>query len=84
MNNISETQGWTISTYPEANLSEQPVNPAPVRDVTISSLNRGYVVKVGCHSFAFETVDGFLLKLGEYLKDPIGTEDKWFKGELFK
>jgi hypothetical protein len=53
-----------------------------IREVSIKQLNYGYIVGVGCHNFAFETPDKLIEKLGEYLKDPQGTENKWFKGDL--
>ena len=63
-----------------------PMAAAPsgnVRDIAIVKLNYGYVVTVGCHKFAIETPETVIAKLGEYLKDPLGTEMKWFEGKLF-
>jgi hypothetical protein len=53
------------------------------RDLTIKHLHHGYIVEVDCHRFAFETVDRMLKYVGEYLKDPIATEKKWWNKELF-
>jgi hypothetical protein len=56
----------------------------PLRSINIEPLNRGYVVRVGCQTFAIGTKKLLLVKLTEYLTDPQGTESKWNKGELFK
>jgi hypothetical protein len=53
------------------------------RDLTIKHLHHGYIVEVDCHRFAFETVDRMMKYVGEYLKDPSGTEKKWWNKELF-
>ena len=65
--------------------------PQPVQDggsrartVVIEPMHYGYVVKLDCHNFAFESVDRALNYVTEYLKDPQGTEEKWWKKELFK
>lgn len=54
------------------------------RNVLIRPLHNGYVVKLDCHEFAFETSERAMKYVGEYLKDPHGTEQKWWKKELFK
>jgi hypothetical protein len=55
----------------------------PLRSINIEPLNRGFVVRVGCQSFAIGTKRLLIDKLTQYLSDPQGTEDKWNKGELF-
>lgn len=54
------------------------------RTVVIEPMHYGYVVKLDCHKFAFESADRALKYITEYLKDPQGTEQKWWKHELFK
>ena len=53
------------------------------RTVVIKPMHYGYIVKLDCHEFAFESVDRALKYISEYLKDPTGTEEKWWKNELF-
>ena len=53
------------------------------RTIVIEPMNYGYIVKLDCHKFAFESVDKALKYISEYLKDPQGTEEKWWKRELF-
>lgn len=55
----------------------------PLRSINIEPLNRGYVVRVGCQTFAIGSKKLLLAKLTEYLTDPQGTENKWNNGELF-
>jgi hypothetical protein len=71
---------------------EERAAPQPVQDrgtylprtVVIEPMHHGYVVKLDCHKFAFESADRALKYVTEYLKDPQGTEEKWWKKELFK
>jgi hypothetical protein len=70
---------------------EERLDPQPVQDggsrartVVIEPMHYGYVVKLDCHKFAFESADRALKYITEYLKDPQGTEQKWWKHELFK
>jgi hypothetical protein len=53
-----------------------------IREIRISQLDFGYVVNVGCQSFAIESAEKLLEKLAEYIKEPAKTEEKWFKTRL--
>ena len=55
-----------------------------MRDVNIKELSRGFVVKVGCQSYAFVTKAEMIEKLIEYINNPTETECKWNNGELFE
>jgi hypothetical protein len=35
-----------------------------IRDVKINQVNYGYIVKIGCHTFVFETAERLIEKLG--------------------
>lgn len=74
-------------------LDEQPVADCPEglqgfvsryigREIRICPLNVGYMVQMDCHRFAFENLEKLMLYLDMYLKDPKGTEEKWFAGKL--
>lgn len=52
------------------------------RRIKIEPLNHGYVVWVGCHKFAFESLDYMLQLINDYYKDPGAIEAKWHNGEL--
>lgn len=53
------------------------------RNISIRALNAGYIVDVGCHSFAIETKESLIDKLTQYINNPRATERKWDRGELF-
>jgi len=53
-------------------------NIDPVRyGILIEPLNYGFKVKVGCQNFAIESVDKLIKNIEAYLKDPIGTQNRW-------
>jgi hypothetical protein len=54
-----------------------------IRQINIEELNRGYIVKVGCHNFAISTKDELTRLLVKYINEPIKTEKLWFDGKLF-
>lgn len=53
-----------------------------IREISISELNYGYLVRVGCHSFAVESSETLLDALKEYILNPSLTEEKWYKNEF--
>jgi len=64
----------------------QPDYPKPlntIRPITIEQLNHGYVVKVGCQTFAIESATHLISKLEAYITNPAKTEQKWQEGVLF-
>jgi len=60
-----------------------PAQPNAIKQITIRQLNHGYIVDVGCHTFAIEGATNLISKLAEYITEPIKTEEKWFAGKLF-
>lgn len=54
-----------------------------IKQINIEEVNRGYIVRVGCHTFAIGTKAELTSKLAEYINEPLKTEEKWFSGELF-
>jgi hypothetical protein len=54
-----------------------------IRELRIEQLNNGYIVHVGCHSFAFHTKKKMLKYINSYVNDPNEAERKWVAGELF-
>ncbi len=81
--------GESFETSDEIDISEDARRPLAddrdnkIRDIHIKEVHRGYIVDIGCHKFAISTGDELIKKLGEYVKSPSKTEEKWFKGELF-
>jgi hypothetical protein len=50
----------------------------------ISHVNNGFIVRMGCQQFVFETYDKMSKYLKMYFEDPNGTENKFHANELFK
>lgn len=66
------------------NLGEvSPTLPNVIRRIEIEPLSYGYVVKVGCQTFAIENASALIAKLSEYITSPAATEKKWNEGKLF-
>ena len=68
------------------NLAEEPgipLKPTRAREIHIRPLNRGFVVNVDCHAFAFEDLEKMLTYISQYLRNPNKVEEMWFKGQLF-
>lgn len=70
-----------------------PDAPRPIEDattrpkariVTIQEADHGYIVTVGCQSFALESRHRLLSILSEYLAYPDATEKKYREGKLFE
>lgn len=70
--------------YAEDVQEEEPAckNDNKIRNFSVRELNFGYVIDVGCHSFAIETPEKLTQLIGEYLTNPKATEKKWFKNQL--
>ena len=50
-----------------------------IRNIQIEQLHSGYIIKVGCHSFAVEEHTTLITKLAAYLSNPQEVEKKWFE-----
>lgn len=61
----------------------RPQEDNRIRKITIEELNRGFIVNVGCSTFAFSTKDELITILTEYINEPNLTEKKWHAGDLF-
>lgn len=66
---------------------EQPTaainQPNKIRNILIKEVNRGFIVEVGCHTFAISTRAELTTKLTEYINEPDKTEKKWYDNNLF-
>lgn len=63
-----------------------PTRPAEeniIRPIAIRQLSHGYVVEVGCQTFAIESASTLIAKLSEYILNPLATENKHREGKLF-
>ena len=59
--------------------SSDPISSSKPREINIQSLDYGYIVNVGCQSYAIEGIEKLITNLEAYLKDPNMVERKWFK-----
>lgn len=57
---------------------EAPSPSMSLRDVKITPLSSGFLVKVGCQSVAVETPEKLLAALSKYYEDPSEFERKWY------
>ena len=61
-----------------------PVNEGnKIRQISIEEVDRGYIVRVDCHTFAISTKAELTTKLTESIYEPAKTEKKWYSGDLF-
>ena len=91
MNEV-QLRGATLSDCKPEQAMERCVNeadiPTPkgenkIRQINIEEVNRGFIVRVGCHTFAISTKAELTTKLTEYINEPAKTEKKWYAGDLF-
>ena len=68
----TESEGLLMSN--ELVMSDELVRP---NEIKITALDYGYMVKVGCQSFAIESTEKMIKNLEAYLNDPRGVEKKW-------
>ena len=64
----------------EACCGDAPTGIAPSgekREITIREVNNGFIVRVGCQTFVFETREKMLGELERYLKDREGVEKEY-------
>lgn len=68
---------------PEPMMGENPcVYRSKAREINIQPMNYGYVVRVGCQTFVFETNEKMIKHLTAYLADPDNIEKSWLNGTL--
>lgn len=48
-----------------------------IRDVKISAVLNGWVVRVGCQTLVFEDLEVMLKEVGAYLTDPDGIQEAY-------
>jgi len=66
--------------------TEEVVDPINFKeiphDITIHSLNRGFVVDVGCQRVAFTSKDGLIEHIAMYIREPNITAKSYIKKEI--
>ena len=87
-----EQQGAMCASELQINRPIESLRNAPTpegkssqaREINIRPLNFGYVVNIGCQTFAIESVEKLVSNLEKYLNSPNDTEKEWFSGNLLK
>ena len=86
-----EQQGAMYADEPQVEITVERLRNArslaatsQAREINIRPLNHGYVVNIGCQTFAIESIEKLIINLETYLKNPNETEKEWFSGNLLK
>lgn len=58
-------------------------NKNHMASVKIRQLDFGYVVEVGCQTFAIESKDAILTALAKYMENPREVEKNWYENKTF-
>ena len=58
-------------------MTQDEIRQPKIHDIEIKFFDRGCVVRVGCKSFAFKSVEEAIAELTAYIKDPIGVGKKY-------
>ena len=56
--------------------------PTPLREIRITPLNYGFVVNIGCQSFAMEDRLMMIEKLNAYLENPAIAQENWLQRKV--
>lgn len=65
--------------YPSASneAMPQPKSLNQIRGINIRQLSYGYIVDIGCQTFAFENMDKVIASIAQYMRAPDETEKNW-------
>jgi hypothetical protein len=64
--------------------TREQINQLKRWNLEITFFDRGCMVKVGCKSFAFDSIEQAMAELAAYTKDPIGVGMKYAPEEFPK
>lgn len=99
LSDIANREPETISAREEGPYENRAVEPVDIREaramvqpesnlapyeVNIKQVNNGFIVNVGCQTFAFESFEKLSKYMGMYFENPTEVTSKHWKGELFK
>jgi hypothetical protein len=48
-------------------------------EITVQFMSRGCVIRIGCKSIPFESVEYAMIQLKKYVNDPFATRKEWEK-----
>jgi hypothetical protein len=53
-----------------------------IRDINIIPVLNGFIVKCGCQTLVFNSIERVTVVLGEYLKDPQAVEERYVNNSI--
>jgi hypothetical protein len=62
--------------------TREQINRLKHLNIEITFFDRGCLVRVGCKSFAFDSIEQAMAELTAYTKDPIGVGEKYAPEEF--
>ncbi len=65
-------------------MTQEQINQLKKWNIEILFFDRGCLVRVGCKSFAFESIEQAMAELVAYTKDPIGVGKKYAPMEFIE
>jgi len=65
-------------------MTQDKIKQLKSHDIEIKFFDQGCLVKVGCKSFAFESIEEAMAGLVAYTKDPIGVGKKYAPMEFIE
>jgi len=65
-------------------MTQEQIRQLMAYEIQINFLDRGCVVRVGCKSFAFDSVEKAMAELAAYTKDPIEISKKYAPMEFIE
>lgn len=77
---LGSVVGYTTTSY----TGEQTPEVVRAKEINISPLPHGYLVRIGCQSFAFEDHKKMMKYINAYLDNPAKVEKKFYANTLFK
>jgi len=65
-------------------LMPPPLNSSHIREITITPLDLGFVVRVGCQTVAFTDKQALISAITKYLNNPEETEKAYYNDHFGK
>lgn len=78
----ASTRSYGGECEPEPMMASEYPARYKAREINIQPMNYGFVIRVGCQSFVFETAEKMIKNLDAYLADPEGVEKAWMTRTL--
>lgn len=59
-----------------------PFGPDRIKEIRISQVDHGYIINVGCQTFAVESIKRLVKNIEKYLESPEEIEKAWMSKNL--